>query len=110
MFSKVALFIAASMAVFVAAAPTAPGSQACSTGPVQCCNQVHKKDSSEFALFHGLLPIGLQDVTGSLALDCSPLSVVGLGGNSCSAQTVCCQDNTFNGLINVGCTPINLNA
>ena len=36
----------------------------------------------------------MDGVTGQLGLGCSPLSVVGAGGgNACSAQPVCCQNN-----------------
>ena len=41
-----------------------------------------------------LLGVTLDGVTGQLGLGCSPLSVVGAGGgNACSAQPVCCQNN-----------------
>ena len=42
----------------------------------------------------GTLGINLQDVTGKIGLQCSPLSAVGVGGSSaCSASLVCCQNN-----------------
>ena len=38
--------------------------------------------------------VGVQDVTGMIGLQCSPLTVVGVGaGSSCSQQPVCCQNN-----------------
>ncbi|TFK32263.1 fungal hydrophobin-domain-containing protein [Crucibulum laeve] len=79
----------------------------CSTGPVQCCNKVTQANDPVAALLIGLLGI---IVGGDVAvgLTCSPLSVIGIGGNSCSAQTVCCSNNNFNGLIAIGCTPINI--
>ena len=41
-----------------------------------------------------LLGVTLDGVTGQLGLGCSPLSIVGAGGgNACSAQPVCCQNN-----------------
>ena len=40
------------------------------------------------------LGINVQDITGQIGLQCSPLSVVGVGaGNGCSASPVCCQNN-----------------
>jgi hypothetical protein len=43
-----------------------------------------------------------------VAENCSPMGL-GLGGNSCNSQTVCCENNSFNGLIALGCTSININ-
>ncbi|KAH8822407.1 hypothetical protein DL96DRAFT_1714726 [Flagelloscypha sp. PMI_526] len=45
-----------------------------------------------------------------VGLDCSPINVIGNGGNSCSSQPVCCSNNKFNGVIVIGCTPITINA
>ena len=40
------------------------------------------------------LGVNVQDITGQIGLQCSPLSVVGVGaGNGCSASPVCCQNN-----------------
>ena len=43
----------------------------------------------------GLLGISASDITGLIGLTCSPISVIGLPGNSCSGQTVCCENNNF---------------
>ncbi|KAL0956188.1 hypothetical protein HGRIS_002347 [Hohenbuehelia grisea] len=93
---------------------TAPGSTVtsvdqCNTGPIQCCNSVQKASAPSAALLLGLLGIVLQDVTALVGITCSPLSVIGVGGNSCSAQPVCCQNNSFHGIIALGCVPININ-
>ena len=75
----------------------------------------------------GLLGIVLGDLTGLLGLDCSPLSIIGVGtGNGCTASPVCCsnteavsdslleitEESTHNfgqgGLIGIGCIPITL--
>ncbi|KAG6827250.1 hypothetical protein H0H92_012631, partial [Tricholoma furcatifolium] len=61
-------------------------------------------------LLGGLLPI-LGDITGMIGLDCDPVSVAGGAGVDCNEQTVCCENNNFEGtLISLGCTPININA
>ncbi|KAK0469244.1 hydrophobin [Desarmillaria tabescens] len=81
----------------------------CSTGPVQCCDSVQSSKSGGLvATLLGLLGINLGSADVPVGLTCSPLSVIGIGGNSCSAQTVCCENNSFNGLIAIGCTPINI--
>ncbi|TFK64041.1 fungal hydrophobin [Pluteus cervinus] len=85
----------------------------CNTGEIHCCDSTHT--SSEAAslplvgLLLGLLGINLSDIIGDIGFNCSPLSILGIAGNSCSAQPVCCTGNNFSGLIVVGCSPINLN-
>ncbi|EAU87424.1 CoH1 [Coprinopsis cinerea okayama7 len=85
-----------------------PPSQ-CNTGPIQCCNTVTQASNPVAGLLLGLLGIVLQDLNVLVGLTCSPISIIGLPGNSCNAQPVCCQNNNFNGLIAIGCTPININ-
>ncbi|KAF6756239.1 hydrophobin-315 [Ephemerocybe angulata] len=88
--------------------PPIPASQ-CNTGPVQCCNSVQDaKDPSLTSIF-ALLGLNVGDITGLVGATCSPISVIGVPGNSCSAQPVCCTNNTFNGIIAIGCTPVNIN-
>ena len=46
------------------------------------------------SLLLGLLGIVIQGVDALVGLDCSPITVIGVGtGNSCSANAVCCQNN-----------------
>ncbi|KAJ3560049.1 hypothetical protein NP233_g384 [Leucocoprinus birnbaumii] len=81
----------------------------CNTGPISCCNSVQQATPQTVNLLQGLLGIVLGPITGLIGLNCSPLDILGVGGNSCSSQPVCCTNNQFNGLINLGCTPININ-
>ncbi|RPD72480.1 fungal hydrophobin [Lentinus tigrinus ALCF2SS1-7] len=85
--------------------PSSKPPPSCSTGPIQCCQQVEKADNPVAALILGLLGIVLgPDVV--VGLTCSPLTVIGVGsGNSCSANTVCCENNSHGGLISIGCIP-----
>ncbi|KAL4071724.1 fungal hydrophobin-domain-containing protein [Scleroderma yunnanense] len=87
------------------------GGNQCSNGGIYCCNDVgtygsHKNVNSvvkDLGL-QSYVPIGTQ-----CGLQCSPITGIGAGsGASCSQQTVCCQNNNFNGLINIGCSPINI--
>ncbi|EIW57210.1 fungal hydrophobin [Trametes versicolor FP-101664 SS1] len=85
--------------------PSAKPPPTCSTGPVQCCNSVEKASNPVASLILGLLGIVLgPDVV--VGITCSPLSVIGIGAGSCSANAVCCENNSHGGLISIGCIPI----
>ncbi|KAL4256795.1 Hydrophobin [Pleurotus pulmonarius] len=105
MFSiRISTVVLAASALLAVASPITnteiPGSQ-CSTGTIQCCSS-----SSTAGNLSGLASALL---SGSNAvLTCSPLSVVELNANSCSGQVACCTGNTFNTLISLACSPINV--
>ncbi|KAF8199457.1 hydrophobin [Pholiota molesta] len=83
-------------------------SNSCNTGPVQCCNSVTKASSPIVSPILGLLGVVVgHDVL--VGFQCSPVGALGLGHNSCTQQPVCCEGNNFNGLVVVGCSPININ-
>ncbi|KAF5325860.1 hypothetical protein D9611_000545 [Ephemerocybe angulata] len=82
---------------------------ACNTDPIQCCQSVQTAGSPDVTKIFGLLGISVEDVNVLVGLTCSPISVIGVPGNSCSAQPVCCTNNTFNGVVAIGYTPVNLN-
>ncbi|ESK88582.1 hydrophobin [Moniliophthora roreri MCA 2997] len=103
------LFILAALASVVVAAPYGSPVAQCNTGPMQCCNIVDNAQNHDVSNALGLLNIVVQDLNVPIGLNCDPISVVGLGGNACSQQPVCCENNNFNGLVAIGCTPINLN-
>jgi hypothetical protein len=81
----------------------------CNTGSVQCCNSVQSAGGSSAAGLLALLGVVVQDVNVPIGLTCNPISVLGIGGNNCASQPVCCQNNSFNGVVAIGCTPINVN-
>ncbi|KDQ57018.1 hypothetical protein JAAARDRAFT_131186 [Jaapia argillacea MUCL 33604] len=112
MFAKINKALAVSTAVAILAVanpvPTEPASS-CNTGPIQCCNTVESASSSAAGLVLGLLGIVLEDLTVLVGLTCSPITVIGVGsGSSCSANPVCCSDNSYGGLISIGCVPVTL--
>ncbi|TEB32732.1 fungal hydrophobin [Coprinellus micaceus] len=94
------------------------GTSQCNGGDIQCCNSVHSSKDDAVSGLLGLLGIDL-GLTSIVGLNCSPLSALALGGNSWSSaiyvrpldstsQQVCCSDNHYNGLVAVGCTPVNV--
>ncbi|KAF5329570.1 hypothetical protein D9619_009343 [Psilocybe cf. subviscida] len=108
---KLAALTTLAVVTLAAATPTgtAPSNQ-CNTGSLQCCNSVQAANSASIAGLLGLLGIVVSTLTGQVGVTCSPITAIGLGGSSCSAQPVCCTNNTFNGVVALGCTPININA
>ncbi|KAI3597612.1 hydrophobin [Moniliophthora roreri] len=68
----------------------------------------HKASSDPVGVILSLLGIVLQDLNVDVGLTCDPITVIGAGGNSCSASPVCCSDNSFNGVIAIGCVPVTL--
>ncbi|KAH8092553.1 fungal hydrophobin [Cristinia sonorae] len=113
MFAKLATFTSVVLAItsLTAATPqlvsrALPASQ-CNTQPVQCCDSTFTEGSAAGAALLSSLGIPVQDVNALLGQGCSPLSVVGVGGESCSANPVCCQDNSHS-VVSVSCVPVDL--
>ncbi|KIY43422.1 fungal hydrophobin [Fistulina hepatica ATCC 64428] len=81
----------------------------CSSGTTQlCCDSIESSSSAEARALLALLGIVLTDVV-DVGIDCSSISLLSILGSSCSAQTVCCENNNYSGLIALGCSPINVN-
>ncbi|KAH9950778.1 fungal hydrophobin [Amylocystis lapponica] len=108
MFSYIATVSFFALPLLAAATPLQPRQQ-CNTGPIQCCQQTEAANSAAGAALLGLLGIVVQDVTAQIGLDCSPISVVGVGsGNTCDASPVCCEENSVDNLVSLGCVPVTL--
>ncbi|KAJ8587358.1 hydrophobin [Rhizopogon salebrosus TDB-379] len=90
--------------------PHARSFNQCNTGNLQCCGRTETVDQyNDIAGLLGLVPI-VGSVIGDVGIACTPISVIGLGqGASCTQEPVCCSNEQYNGVINVGCSPINLN-
>ncbi|KAI0333062.1 hydrophobin-251 [Cubamyces sp. BRFM 1775] len=85
------------------------GEPSCSTGPIQCCETTEKAGSAAGSALLGVLGIVVQDVNVLLGVDCSPITVIGVGsGSSCSANAVCCSDNSHGSAVSIGCVPVTL--
>ncbi|KAG8217941.1 hydrophobin, partial [Butyriboletus roseoflavus] len=105
MFARV--FALLPLAVLVSATHLEARGQ-CNTGSINCCNSVQSLSSAQNTLSQFNLLSAATAAGGQVGFNCSPISLV--GGNTCEQQPVCCTGNDFNGLVNIGCSPINVNA
>ncbi|KAG2032422.1 hypothetical protein BDR03DRAFT_903736 [Suillus americanus] len=77
----------------------------CDTGAIMCCDL--KFTSSEAADYFALGGIDKRRAKN----ECSGVSVVGTSqGCSANQEPLCCEKVNTNGLINLSCSPINVNA
>ncbi|KIJ53817.1 hypothetical protein M422DRAFT_154636, partial [Sphaerobolus stellatus SS14] len=78
------------------------------SGPVKCCNVVGKAtDPAVVSQAGNLLAAAIQGITATVGLGCTNVPVIaGAVGPNCAQQPVCCEGNNFNGLVNIGCTPV----
>ncbi|KAF8954039.1 fungal hydrophobin-domain-containing protein [Flammula alnicola] len=81
----------------------------CDTGSTLCCASTQTSSPTLLSTLSGALGVVLPEVDGLIGVTCTPIDVVGVSGTSCSQQPVCCSDNSFNGVIALGCNPLNLN-
>ncbi|KAF9449847.1 hydrophobin-B [Macrolepiota fuliginosa MF-IS2] len=111
---KFSEIVTITLVALVAIAPGIEANPHCNTGPIQCCNQVFssKDHQAQTLLAHNGIGLdALAGVTGMVGAQCTPLTAIGVGsGSHCSGQTVCCQKNNWNGVVAVGCNPINVGA
>jgi hypothetical protein len=81
----------------------------CETGSLQCCNSVHKASDPEITNMLGPLSgILYPDPNTNVGVACTPLSVIGLNSNSCTAQPACCGNLVISGLLTSPCTPFQI--
>ncbi|KAF8976138.1 hypothetical protein BDQ17DRAFT_1395174 [Cyathus striatus] len=97
---KSAVFTTLALATFAAATGTPIPASQCTTGNLQCCNSTGTAKNSAISTLLGLLGIVISDITALVGVTCSP---------SLTTQPVCCTNNSFNGVVALGCTPVNLN-
>ncbi|EIN05015.1 fungal hydrophobin [Punctularia strigosozonata HHB-11173 SS5] len=115
--SSAVVVATSSLVILAAASPTdlterggsAPAG--CTTGSTQCCSSTSSTSDPLVSTILGLLNIVVSGVDIPIGLGCSPLNIIGIGGNTCTNNVVCC-DNTddagglLSGLIGIGCIPI----
>ncbi|ESK90048.1 hydrophobin 1 [Moniliophthora roreri MCA 2997] len=105
----IALAVLAALAV---ATPTRRGglpASSCNTGPIQCCNTVTTAYDPTAAELFKLLGIVIFNPNILVGLTCNPITVIGIGGSECSSSLVCCENNSFGGVVSIGCVPVDLN-
>ncbi|KAF7441214.1 hypothetical protein PC9H_001563 [Pleurotus ostreatus] len=112
MLFKQPILVATALTTLAVATPavmrrTEPASS-CSTGPVNCCNSSGTAKDGNIAKELALLGIVVPDINALIGVSCSPITVIGAGGASCSSQTLCCEDNKYNGIVALGCIPVDI--
>ncbi|KAJ6602458.1 hydrophobin [Mycena vulgaris] len=90
----------------LASAFAAPATSCGNLGKSDCCNTVQSSNPLAVLAALGPAAVGLlAGVEGLIAFDCD--SVLG-ASISCNKQAVCCTNTVQNGLINTGCTAIQI--
>jgi hypothetical protein len=87
MFSKLPIAIVSSLAILAAATPvpTDGGStNQCTTEQQQCCNSLSKAGDPGTAALLGLLGIAVQSLDVVVGINCTPITVLGVGSSSWS--------------------------
>ncbi|KAF9557046.1 fungal hydrophobin [Agrocybe pediades] len=100
--------IAATIPVLAGASELTERQAQCNTGFLLCCNQVEPASSPVGQTILAIFGIPAGSVSGLIGLTCSPISTLGVS-SQCTAQPVCCTNNSYNGVIALNCVPINLN-
>ncbi|KIJ21244.1 fungal hydrophobin [Paxillus involutus ATCC 200175] len=112
--SSIVLPIVALAALATAAPPTPEARDAqpkCNTGSPFCCDSTYTNDPTKLASLSKSLGIALPSVTGLIALTCTPITGLGTStGAVCNQKPVCCTDNGYNGVVNLGCSPLDLDS
>ncbi|KAK2467158.1 hypothetical protein APHAL10511_000707 [Amanita phalloides] len=80
----------------------------CSTGKQVCCNSEFEHYDHLNARQRGFLDTIFEGLDIQNALTCSDFTIIGLSGNKCNSQSVCCSHVEQNALIGIACSPINL--
>ncbi|KAK0194963.1 hydrophobin-251 [Armillaria mellea] len=111
MFSRISTLTVAALVAYTAAqtTTTVTGGK-CNSGSLQCCKSVQSPSSSAVQNALGVLNIPIGTVTANVGLTCDPITVVGLGTTQCDYQPACCDNNNYNGVVALGCTPVNVGA
>ncbi|KAI0682986.1 fungal hydrophobin-domain-containing protein [Cytidiella melzeri] len=101
--------ITTTLTVTAPASTVTAASQCNGTASLQCCEEAVAGDSILGRALLGLLGLVVTEVDILLGLDCSPIPVIAVGsGDACSATPVCCENNSVDVPISIGCVVITL--
>ncbi|EMD35894.1 hypothetical protein CERSUDRAFT_84984 [Gelatoporia subvermispora B] len=94
----------------------------CSPAQIQCCDNVASGDSDHMRAVAKALNMNI-DPNMTYGTGCAAGGMPGAGGmpnaggmvgvgggTTCTSAPMCCEDNSFGGLIGIGCAPIPVNA
>ncbi|KAI9570774.1 hydrophobin [Boletus coccyginus] len=99
-----------SVAALVAVAAATPSVLEARDGDAQCvkqcCGSTETATPARLTELRGQLGLALPDVDGLIALNCVPITDTSA---NCAQKPVCCTKNDFNGKVNLGCKPVDLN-
>ncbi|KZO98833.1 hypothetical protein CALVIDRAFT_534907 [Calocera viscosa TUFC12733] len=82
----------------------------CNVAGQHCCNTAVSHNSTSANVLAGLLGSNLMPDSGLLmGIDCTPLAPMLSAAGQCTGTMVCCSgDQHYDGLINIGCSPIEM--
>ncbi|KAI0674329.1 fungal hydrophobin [Trametes maxima] len=106
MFARVAAFAVLALPVFAAATPSVLRRGDCNTEDIKCCESVHETNENAVSALLGVLGLDAGSINGQVGVQCSGVSGVGAGQDTCKASPVCCSNNSYGSLISIGCLPI----
>ncbi|TFK87818.1 fungal hydrophobin [Polyporus arcularius HHB13444] len=78
----------------------------CTTGPIQCCESTKEVTDPIAQSLLNSIGIVVKGADVLVGIICSPITVIGVGSGECSANAVCCENNSFGSLISIGCVPV----
>ncbi|KAK7683798.1 hypothetical protein QCA50_013174 [Cerrena zonata] len=92
--------------ILAEATPTRRDIPQCTAASLLCCQSVLPASDPVMSTLLGLLGIVVLPVSTKCGVQCDPVSVIGLGGNPCKANLVCCDNTSLLPIVAIGCAPI----
>ncbi|KAI0370767.1 fungal hydrophobin [Pilatotrama ljubarskyi] len=106
MFSRAVALTISSLLLLASATPLEVAGICSNGSDALCCNAVMQASDPAAAGILGLLGVVVPNLNLIVGLTCSPIGTPSTA--ACSANTVCCANDNFGGLIALDCTPVTL--